>query len=125
MIMEAVVSLDGFIAGDDDAVIRTTVGNIRAVVIGRHLFDIINGWNGVPAAADHVFVVTHEPPTDWPSPTRRTPSSPAAADRPGRSTLAPLRAAMAARTPASTGVPITSGTVPTSAHPRAFMCHSL
>jgi dihydrofolate reductase len=36
-----------------------------AVVIGRRLFDLTNGWDGVPAAGEHVFVVTHEPPTDW------------------------------------------------------------
>jgi dihydrofolate reductase len=39
--------------------------NIGAVVIGRRLFDQTNGWGGVPAAGDHVFVVTHQPPTDW------------------------------------------------------------
>jgi dihydrofolate reductase len=38
---------------------------IGAVVIGRRLFDQTDGWGGVPAAGDHVFVVTHEPPTDW------------------------------------------------------------
>ena len=38
---------------------------IGAVVIGRTLFDHTNGWDGVPAAGDHVFVVTHTPPTDW------------------------------------------------------------
>jgi dihydrofolate reductase len=42
-----------------------SLGTIRAAVIGRHLFDITNGWNGVPAAGDHVFVVTHDPPADW------------------------------------------------------------
>lgn len=36
-----------------------------AVVIGRRLFDQTNGWGRVPAAGDHVFVVTHAPPTDW------------------------------------------------------------
>lgn len=39
--------------------------DIGAVVIGRQLFDQTNGWGGVPAAGDHVFVVTHTPPTDW------------------------------------------------------------
>jgi dihydrofolate reductase len=24
-----------------------------------------NGWNGKPAAGEHVFVVTHQPPADW------------------------------------------------------------
>ncbi len=42
--------------------------NTGAVVIGRRLFDLTNGWGGVPAAGDHVFVVTHEAPTDWPFP---------------------------------------------------------
>jgi dihydrofolate reductase len=35
------------------------------VVIGRRLFDLTNGLNGKPAAGEHVFVVTHQPPTDW------------------------------------------------------------
>lgn len=48
--------------------ICSALGNVRATVIGRHLFDITNGWNGVPAAGEHVVVVTHEPPTDWPFP---------------------------------------------------------
>jgi dihydrofolate reductase len=37
----------------------------RAVVMGRRLFDMTNGWNGVPSVGEQVFVVTHEPPTDW------------------------------------------------------------
>ena len=39
--------------------------DIGAVIIGRNLFDQTNGWNGVPGSGDHVFVVTHQPPTDW------------------------------------------------------------
>jgi dihydrofolate reductase len=39
--------------------------NMATVVIGRRLFDMTNGWNGKPAAGEHVFVVTHQPPTDW------------------------------------------------------------
>jgi dihydrofolate reductase len=97
VIVAATVSLDGFIADENDGVgplfdwygngdvavtlsdpnrvfhvspasaehIRSALGNVRAAVIGRHLFDITNGWNGVPAAGDHVFVVTHQPPADW------------------------------------------------------------
>jgi dihydrofolate reductase len=41
---------------------------VRACLIGRRLFDLTNGWHGVPAVGDHVFVVTHEPPADWPFP---------------------------------------------------------
>lgn len=97
-IMGAVVSLDGYIAMDNDDVgplfdwygngdvewkwsedqedpcrsteasrdfVQAVYPRIGAVVIGRRLFDETNGWGGVPAAGDHVFVVTHAPPTDW------------------------------------------------------------
>jgi len=41
-------------------------GKVGAAVIGRHLFDITNGWEGrPPAGGGHVVVITHEPPTDW------------------------------------------------------------
>lgn len=42
--------------------------DVRAEVIGRHLFDIVNGWQGRPPVGEHVFVVTHEAPTGWPFP---------------------------------------------------------
>jgi dihydrofolate reductase len=93
----AAVSLDGFIAADDDTVgplfdwyenggvastfsdqervfhttqatadfLSSTAASIAAVVIGRRLFDLTDGWGGVPANGEHVFVVTHEPPKDW------------------------------------------------------------
>ena len=96
-ILGVVVSLDGFIAEDNDDVgplfdwygngdvtwafegtareFRTTQASagfmrshyrdVAAVVIGRRLFDLTNGWDGKPAAGEHVFVVTHQPPTDW------------------------------------------------------------
>jgi len=95
-IMGAVMSLDGFIADDDDDVgplfdwygngdvawsfpgsdgesrstqasadfVRGQYRDMAVVVIGRRLFDLTNGWNGKPAAGEHVFVVTHQPPTD-------------------------------------------------------------
>ena len=95
--MGAVVSLDGFMADDNDGVgplfdwlgngdvawsfpgsdgeSRTTqasadfmldlYGDMAANVIGRRVFDMTNGWSGKPAAGEHVFVVTHRPPTDW------------------------------------------------------------
>jgi dihydrofolate reductase len=40
-------------------------GDMAANVIGRRVFDLTNGWGGKPAAGEHVFVVTHSPPTDW------------------------------------------------------------
>jgi dihydrofolate reductase len=47
---------------------KSTWPKVRSCVIGRRLFDLTNGWHGVPSVGDHVFVVTHEPPTDWPFP---------------------------------------------------------
>jgi dihydrofolate reductase len=36
------------------------------LVIGRHQFDLTNGWDGHPPASDHVVVVSHRPsPTGW------------------------------------------------------------
>ena len=40
-------------------------GDMAANVIGRRVFDMTNGWDGKPAAGEHVFVVTHRPPADW------------------------------------------------------------
>jgi dihydrofolate reductase len=38
----------------------------RVLVIGRRLFDLTNGWEGHPAASDHVVVVSHRPkPDGW------------------------------------------------------------
>ncbi len=96
-IMGAIVSLDGYMADDNDGVgplfdwlgngevswsfegsddkvqttqasadfTRSTYKGMAANVIGRRLFDMTNGWDGKPAAGEHVFVVTHEPPKDW------------------------------------------------------------
>jgi dihydrofolate reductase len=95
VVMHAVVSVDGFIAdaGDDvgplfewyfngDAEIvdggpfkvsATSVDYVRpmwerigSTVIGRHLFDLTNGWEGSPPAGEHIVVVTHRPrPDGW------------------------------------------------------------
>jgi dihydrofolate reductase len=48
--------------------INSTWPKVRVCIIGRRLFDLTNGWNGVPAVGDHVIVVTHKPPADWPFP---------------------------------------------------------
>jgi dihydrofolate reductase len=95
VVMHAVVSVDGFIADADDEVgplfdwyfngdaalsdggpfrvsrasagyVRPMWDSISAVVIGRRLFDLTNGWEGSPPAGDHVVVVTHRPkPDGW------------------------------------------------------------
>jgi dihydrofolate reductase len=93
--MHAVVSVDGFIADPDDEVgplfdwyfngdtdivdgaafkvsaasaayVRPMWEQIGSTVIGRHLFDLTNGWEGTPPAGDHIVVVTHRPrPDGW------------------------------------------------------------
>ncbi len=46
--------------------VRPTWDSINAMVIGRHLFDMTNGWEGRPPTGDHVVVVSHRPkPVDW------------------------------------------------------------
>jgi hypothetical protein len=45
--------------------LRSTAPNMAAVVLGRRLFDLTNGWNGRPANGERAFVVTHAPPTGW------------------------------------------------------------
>ena len=95
IVMHNVVSVDGFIADENDQVgplfdwyfngdtvlvdgsefrssavsadyVRSTWGEIGSMVIGRHLFDIMNGWDGVPPVGDHVVVVSHRPkPEGW------------------------------------------------------------
>jgi antitoxin YefM len=44
--------------------------DIGATVIGRHLFDLVKGWEGQPPAGDHVVVVSHRPK---PEGTQRSP----------------------------------------------------
>lgn len=50
------------------AYLAEAVDRVRATVTGRHLFDITNGWEGIPPAGEHVFVVTHAGPEGWPFP---------------------------------------------------------
>jgi dihydrofolate reductase len=97
VIMHNVVSVDGFIAGDDDMpgplfdwyfngdtelfetpggalkvspasapYVKAMWTSIGSMVIGRHLFDITNGWEGSPPTGEHVVVVSHRPkPDGW------------------------------------------------------------
>jgi dihydrofolate reductase len=38
----------------------------EVLVVGRHQFDLTNGWEGRPPASDHVVVVSHRPkPEGW------------------------------------------------------------
>jgi dihydrofolate reductase len=94
VIMHNVVSVDGFIADANDQVgplfdwysngdvalgdfglkisqvsagyVKPMWASIGVIVIGRHLFDITNGWEGQPPTGDHVVVVSHRPgPDGW------------------------------------------------------------
>ena len=95
VVTHAVVSVDGFIADDNDdvgplfewyfngdhaivdggpfKVSRASVDYVRpmwqgigSMVIGRHFFDLTNGFDGAPPTGDHVVVVSHRPkPDGW------------------------------------------------------------
>jgi dihydrofolate reductase len=97
VIVQAVASLDGFIAQPDDLpgpifdwweagdveiapgdperpfrVSRASADYLSdtwaakgVIVMGRHLFDFVDGWGGRPASGEHVFVVTHRDATEW------------------------------------------------------------
>ncbi|WP_328584851.1 dihydrofolate reductase family protein [Streptomyces sp. NBC_00370] len=111
VIMNSVVSVDGFIADENDAVgplhewlfsgdtpitggrgpgdgerkfdhsgagnsfkvsrasaeyVRSMWESIGTIVMGRTLFDLMNGWEGQPPAGEHVVVVSHRPkPEGW------------------------------------------------------------
>ncbi|GAA2210313.1 dihydrofolate reductase family protein [Nonomuraea monospora] len=96
VVMYSTVSVDGFIADTNDQVgplfdwlsngdvpldatgdikvsqpshdyIRPYWDEIGVTVVGRHVFDLTNGWNGKPPAGiDHLVVVTHRPtPETW------------------------------------------------------------
>jgi dihydrofolate reductase len=46
--------------------VRPMWASIRSMVIGRHLFDMTNGWEGSPPTGEHVVVVSHRPkPDGW------------------------------------------------------------
>ena len=95
-IMYSTVSVDGFIADENDQpgplfdwllsgdvpldasgelsvsresydYTRAYWDQIGATVVGRHVFDLTDGWDGKPpAGVDHVVVVTHRPePEGW------------------------------------------------------------
>jgi dihydrofolate reductase len=40
--------------------------SIGVIVMGRRLFELVNGWEGDPPTGDHVVVVSHRPrPKGW------------------------------------------------------------
>lgn len=94
VVVQAVASLDGFIARPDDVpgpifdwweagdvdltfnpdhvfhVSQQSAdyldhSDVGCQLIGRRLFDYTDGWNGLPIVGDHVFVVTHRDADEW------------------------------------------------------------
>jgi dihydrofolate reductase len=46
--------------------VRGMWSRLKVIVIGRHQFDLTDGWEGHPPTGDHVVVVSHRPrPTGW------------------------------------------------------------
>ena len=95
VIMQTIVSVDGFIATADDQVgplfdwfgtgdmplydengprvtrasydyYRPKLDAIGALIVGRHVFDMTDGWAGTSPGGDHCVVVSHRPaPDGW------------------------------------------------------------
>ena len=96
VVMYSTVSVDGFVADENDRVgplfdwmssgdvpldetgevkvsqasydyTRPYWDQIGVTIVGRHVFDMTDGWDGTPPAGiDHVVVVTHRPkPEGW------------------------------------------------------------
>lgn len=94
VVMYASVSVDGFIAADDDQpgplfdwlmsgdvplddsgylnvsqqsfdYVRPYWDQIGVTIVGRRVFDLTDGWDGTPpSGVEHVVVVTHRPPPE-------------------------------------------------------------
>lgn len=48
------------------AYVRSVWARIGCIVMGRRLFDLVDGWSGRPPVGDHVVVVSHRPkPPGW------------------------------------------------------------
>jgi len=48
--------------------LRDAMENVGALITGRRLFTLTQGWGGAHPMGVPVFVVTHEEPADWPHP---------------------------------------------------------
>lgn len=47
--------------------LRDALGSIGAIIGGRRYFDLADGWGGRHPMGVPVYILTHEPPTDWPT----------------------------------------------------------
>ena len=49
----------------DHAYMQEFTGRIGVLVVGRHLFDMTNGWDGIHPLDKPVVVVSHSVPDEW------------------------------------------------------------
>jgi dihydrofolate reductase len=47
--------------------LREAIAGVGAIVGGRRYFDLAAGWGGHHPMGVPVFILTHEPPADWPA----------------------------------------------------------
>jgi dihydrofolate reductase len=47
--------------------LREALATVGAIVGGRRYFDLAQGWGGAHPMGVPVFILTHEPPADWPA----------------------------------------------------------
>src|SRR3954451_15860081 len=47
--------------------LREALGSVGAIIGGRRYFDLADGWGGRHAMGVPVYILTHEPPADWPA----------------------------------------------------------
>jgi dihydrofolate reductase len=50
------------------AVLRAAIAGAGALVVGRRVYDYTGGWGGSHPLGVPLFLVTHRPPTAWPTP---------------------------------------------------------
>jgi dihydrofolate reductase len=96
LIADMSMSLDGRVAGNDDDIgrltgwffdgdtevapgapfrtsensarlLREALGGVGAIIGGRRYFDLADGWGGRHPMGVPVYILTHEPPADWPA----------------------------------------------------------
>ena len=47
--------------------LRDALGSVGAIIGGRRYFDLADGWGGRHPMGVPVYILTHEPPADWPA----------------------------------------------------------
>jgi dihydrofolate reductase len=66
--VEVRTAVEGFsfaLTSQSAAYWRAWTADLGALVVGRELFDVTDGWRGTHPLGVPVVVLTHEPPTDW------------------------------------------------------------